>query len=116
SPPVRLSGSWRFLLYALLGWLVVAADAHLDLVLAPIVHEVNDVFGAAAFVAHHGDAVGRLAVAVAQLEPGPARRQARHDAQLVAFAPEAEEGFHRQAVHPARRAGVPGPAAAADVR
>src|SRR6185503_3419740 len=95
--------------------LTVAADAHLDQVLAPVVHEVNDVIDPAAFVADHGDAVDRLAEAVAELEAGPVRRQARRDPQPVAFTPQSEQRFDREPVHPSRRAGIPGPAAAAGV-
>src|ERR1051326_2052742 len=69
------------------------ADSQLDDVLLAVIHQIDDVLGGAALVAHHGDAVGRLAIAVAQLEPRPARRQARRDAQPRAFAREAEERF-----------------------
>ena len=49
-------------------------------------------------------------------KPGQSRRQKRLDAQTVAAPTQAEQRLDEQLVHPAGRAGVPGPAAAADVR
>jgi hypothetical protein len=49
-------------------------------------------------------------------KPGQAGRQARVDDQVAALAPDAQDALDAGAVHPRRRARVPGPAAAPDVR
>src|SRR6185312_15704344 len=56
------------------------------------------------------------AMPIAELKAGPALRDARVDAQPVAAQAEAENRLQRGAIKPGGRAGVPGPAAAADVR
>ena len=61
------------------------------------------------------DVVHGFAVAVVDLERLPVRRQAGLEMQLVHFQAQAQQGFDDEAVHPAGRAGVPGPAAAAGV-
>ena len=43
-------------------------------------------------------------------------RDTRRNAQMIRFQMQAQQGFDGQPVHPARRAGVPGPAAPAGVR
>src|SRR5258706_519910 len=60
--------------------------------------------------------VGRGPVAVGDLVPRPARWDARLEAEPGAGQAEAEDRLQGDAVQPARRAGVPGPAAAARVR
>src|SRR6185312_16420635 len=61
------------------------------------------------------DPVGGVAVAVGHREALPFRRQHGREAQVAGFQFQAEQGFHHQPVHPAGGAGVPGPAAAANV-
>ena len=61
------------------------------------------------------DVIDGLAVAVVHVEAGPARRRARLDAQAIDLEAEPEQRLGDQPVHPARRARVPGPAAAAGV-
>jgi hypothetical protein len=48
----------------------------------------------------HCDTVERVAVAVAQLELVPSRREARHESQFSTLEPEAQERFNDQAVGP----------------
>ena len=60
--------------------------------------------------------VARRAVAELDLEPRPASRDARVDREAGPLPSDPEDRLHRRLVHPAGRTGVPGPAAAADVR
>src|SRR5436309_1469026 len=60
--------------------------------------------------------IDRQAMAVGQLELGPGSRDAGVQRQAVAFEVEPEDRLQTDLIHPACRAGVPGPAAAADVR
>src|SRR3546814_18833519 len=64
----------------------------------------------------HVDAVDGIAEAIAHAVAGPAGGDAGRQPQRVAFQTQAEQRFEDQPVHPAGRTGVPGPAAAADVR
>src|SRR6185503_5416073 len=67
-------------------------------------------------VVAHVDMIRRAAIAVDQLESRPIRRQAGRDAQRGPFTPYPQQRFDDQPVHPAGRAGIPGPAAATRVR
>ena len=85
----------------------------------PCLFEIIDqhaAFGAPGRTLHHADGIHAVAVAIAQRVRRPVGRDAWGDVQLVAFATQAEQRFDDQAIHPAGRAGVPGPAAATDVR
>jgi len=62
------------------------------------------------------DVVRGVAEAVMNPEGRPVRGQAGLETQLVDVEPQAEQRLQDEAVHPARRARVPGPAAASDVR
>src|SRR5262249_33817378 len=64
----------------------------------------------------HGNTVGRGPVAEGEREAGPVGGDAGIDPEAVALEVEAEDRLQPDAVQPARRAGVPGPAAAAGVR
>src|SRR4051812_20805 len=61
------------------------------------------------------DLVRRRLVAVLDSELLPSRRNARLEEQLLSALVESENGLERSAVHPARRASVPGPSTAAQV-
>ena len=65
---------------------------------------------------HDADAIHAAAVAIVHRIRRPVGGNAWGDVQLVAFPMQAEQRFDDQAIHPAGRAGVPGPAATADVR
>src|SRR5207247_1930442 len=63
-----------------------------------------------------GDLVEALPVAPPHHETIPRSGNARCDREAPAPAPEPQYGLEAEAVHPRRRAGVPGPASSADVR
>src|SRR5205807_2300085 len=62
-----------------------------------------------------GDVVKGFAVTVVNFQRGPAGGKARGKAEPVHVQVQAEERFRDEAVHPTGRAGVPGPAATANV-
>ena len=64
----------------------------------------------------HPDKVARRSMQVGGFETSPAVRNAGLDRQLLAPQMDPQNAFHRGAVHPTGRAGVPGPSAAAVVR
>jgi len=79
-------------------------------------HRPHDL-GAAARVRDDDLVLAGLRHAETDREPGPRVRDARRDDERVAAGEaDAENRLDRDAVHPRRRAGVPGPPAAADVR
>src|SRR3954470_24049806 len=62
------------------------------------------------------DVIAGLVVAEGELEAGPGPRDAGLQDEPRAAQPEPEHPLDAGAVHPGRRTGVPGPAAAPDVR
>src|SRR5436309_14177449 len=62
------------------------------------------------------DLIARRVVAEAELEAGPGARDARVEVKRAAPDAEAQDPLDAGAMHPARGARVPGPAAAAHVR
>src|SRR4051812_14614153 len=104
------------------------ADPDLGVVLAAVraewdgavrlLHAVTDDprdTAAAAGRSLHVDVVDGLAVAIVDVESLPTDRQERLDAKVIHFEVYTEERLDGEAVHPAGRAGVPGPAAAPHV-
>ena len=102
--------------------------AHFDIMLAAIIdkrdrstgvsnavdrHTRLDLFGARS---RYSDAVERVPEAVVQLELRPLGGKAWLESQPAALEPESQQRLQDQAIHPAGRARVPGPAAAAGVR
>src|SRR4029453_14567061 len=64
----------------------------------------------------HQNSVCRGPVAIAQFKPGPSRRDTWLETKGAAPQSETQDRFNGDAIEPARRAGVPRPAAAARVR
>src|ERR1051326_7807491 len=63
----------------------------------------------------HDDLVDAPAIPIGDRELRPPRWHGRANLQLIAALSEAENRLETNAIHPARRAGVPRPAAAAEL-
>src|SRR5688572_2226471 len=72
---------------------------------------VNLDSGLRALFATHFDPVDRVGKSQRDLETFPVAGQHRLHQKPIALLLDAEDAFHRRAVHPAGRARVPGPAA-----
>src|SRR5580692_3409896 len=64
----------------------------------------------------HGNQITRRSIPVGELKAGPGAGNAGVDLKYLTAHLDAENPFRARAVHPARRARVPGPTASAGVR
>src|SRR5271166_6404900 len=106
----------------------VAADLHLDEMLASVIPEGDSLPGYLLAIdgeqaragrvrveAVDADVIDGLAVTVVDLDARPGLWQAGSQAQLVTLQVHSQQGFDEKAVHPSRGARVPGPTASAQV-
>src|ERR1051325_9819285 len=102
-----------------------AGELDLDVMVVPVVVQRDPVVGLLDAIAQHAadratevldlEVIDRLAMAVVHGDAAPAPGAPRLYRWLVDLEPDPERGLGDELVHPARRAGVPGPATAPGV-